>query len=183
MLYFYLTLIESPEDKLKFERLYNEYREYLFRIALNILGNEYDAEDVLHQAFLRIADNINKVGEVSSHQTRNYLVIIVKGLAINLYNDGKKVIRLPLEDFEEMKDDFLVEEHIMEQIELDALRETLDQLPHHHRDVLYLMYYEELSVKSIAKQLKLSESATKKRLERARHALQKIWSSEGEKVN
>jgi len=183
MLYFYLTLIESPEDKLKFEWLYKEHREYLFRIALNILGNHYDAEDVLHQAFMRIADNMDKVEEVSSHQTRNYLVIIVKGLAINLYNDGKKVIRLPLEDFEEMKDDFLVEEHIIEQIEFDALRGILDQLPPIHRDVLYLMYYEELSVKSIAKQLKLSESAAKKRLERARHALQKIWLSEGDEKN
>jgi len=44
-------------------------------------------------------------------------------------------------------------------------------LPETARTVIYLFYYEELSVRAIAKVLKLSESAVTTRLSRARQQL------------
>ena len=179
MLQFYLALIDSPEEKSKFEQLYMEYRELLLRVARSILPNEADAEDVLHQAFLRIANNMSKIGEVSSHQTRNFLVIIVRGLALNLYNEQRRVIDLPFEDLDEMKDPLVLEDQIAKQFGYEALRHALERLPLIHRDVLYLMYFEELSVKEIARFLFLPENTVKKRLERARQALKKTLLEEG----
>ena len=179
MLYFYLSLIESPEEKVKFEQLYLEYREYLLRIAQDILRNEYDAEDVLHQAFIRIAHNMGNIEEVTSHQTRNYLVIIVKGLSLNLSKKNRKADVVPFEGIYELEDDFVLEDDMLKQMRDESLQETLRKLPSAHRDILYLMYFADLPVKDIARGMDLSISATKKRLERARYALQALLKSEG----
>ena len=182
MLLFALAMLETPEDKQKMTELYMTYRELLLKIALKILHNQDDAEDVLHLAFERIARDFSKIGEVSGHQTRNFLVIIVRGLAVNLYNERKKVIKLPFENLDDMADALETENQMLEQIGYEALRKALEQLPPMHRDVLYLMYFEELSVKEIAGFLGLTEAAVKKRLERARQALRSVLAGEEERT-
>jgi len=178
MLHIYLAMLETPEEKSKMADLYHTYRELMFNVALNILRNEADAEDVLHQAFVRIAGDFKKIGDISSHQTRNYLVIIVRGLALNLYNKRSKIIEVPF-DLLEGTGDYPLHDLNVEQIEYEALYQALEQLPSEQRDALYLMYYEEFSVKEICIALNLSENAAKKRLQRARLAVQKILTKEG----
>ena len=53
MLGFYLSLIDSDDDKNKFEQLYLTYRQDMYKIAYSILKNNADAEDAVHQAFLQ----------------------------------------------------------------------------------------------------------------------------------
>jgi len=71
MLNIYLAMLETQEDKDKMTELYETYREYLCNIAQSILHSKDDAEDVLHEAFLRIANDFTKIGEVSSRKTEN----------------------------------------------------------------------------------------------------------------
>ena len=52
----YLSMIDTPEDRSKFERLYIEYRDVMYHVAYKILNNEQDAEDAVHQAFVKIAE-------------------------------------------------------------------------------------------------------------------------------
>ena len=179
MLYIYLAMLESPDDKEKMSELYLTYRDYLLNVAKEILHNEADAEDVVHQAFLRVANNFAKIGVVSSHQTRNYLVIIVKGLALNLYRKRSKLIEVPFEDVDGTEDSLAVEDQNFDLFEYEDLYQAIEQLPFEQRSILYLMYYEELSVREISKALELSAGAVKKRLQRARLAVQKILAMEG----
>ena len=51
----YLQLIDSPEEQSRFEELYTTYRKLMFHVAKGILGNDQDAEDAVHDAFLSIA--------------------------------------------------------------------------------------------------------------------------------
>ena len=59
----YMSMIDSDEDKDLFEGLYLKYRKHMKYIALQILGDEYLAEDAVHNAFVKIAKNINKIVE------------------------------------------------------------------------------------------------------------------------
>ena len=59
----YLQMIDSPEDESKFEVLYKEHRDYMYRVAFNILHNPQDAEDAVHHAFVKVAENIKKIYE------------------------------------------------------------------------------------------------------------------------
>ena len=51
----YLQTIESPKDKIKFEQIYLKYRRYMFQVASEILQNNQDAEDAVHNAFLSVS--------------------------------------------------------------------------------------------------------------------------------
>ena len=73
----YLQMIETAEDKTKFEILYTEYREWMGAIAFSILNNKQDAEDAVHNAFVKVAENIKKVGDPYSPKTKAYIVTII----------------------------------------------------------------------------------------------------------
>ena len=46
--------VETPEEEAFITKLYSEYEQMMYKIALNILNNNYDAEDTVHEAFLNI---------------------------------------------------------------------------------------------------------------------------------
>ena len=45
----YLTTIETPDDRSKFEQVYQTYKDLMFHAANRILHNPHDAEDAVHQ--------------------------------------------------------------------------------------------------------------------------------------
>jgi len=81
----YLQAIETQEEKSKFETLYLEYRQYMFRVAYAILNNIHDAEDAVQLAFMRAAENIENIGEPVCIKTKGWLVTIVRNAAIDIY--------------------------------------------------------------------------------------------------
>ena len=80
----YLQMIESDEDKSKFEQLYIMYKGLMFHVAMKILKNEFDAEDAVHQAFLSLIENLKKISDVKCPKTRAYTVIITERKAIDI---------------------------------------------------------------------------------------------------
>jgi RNA polymerase sigma-70 factor (ECF subfamily) len=52
MIAIYLSIIDSEQDKNKFEILYTTYRKLMFYVANRILKDQYLAEDAVHQAFI-----------------------------------------------------------------------------------------------------------------------------------
>lgn len=75
MLFIYLSMIDSPEDSDKFTEIYNKYKSIMHHVAFRILKNTQDAEDAVHEAFLKLAKNISKIGDVSCKKTQTFLVI------------------------------------------------------------------------------------------------------------
>ena len=56
----YIQMIDAPEEKDKFERLYLKYRDLMFYIANKILQNKQDAEDAVQNTFMKITKYIDK---------------------------------------------------------------------------------------------------------------------------
>ena len=86
----YLSLLDTQEDISKFELIYNTYKKQMYYTANNILKDNYLAEDAVHNAFLRIIDNLEKIDDVNSHNTKGLIVIIVKNVSIDIYRKNKK---------------------------------------------------------------------------------------------
>lgn len=78
----YLAAISSDEDKSKFELIYRQYRNLMYYAANQILHNSSDAEDVVHQAFLKIVEILDTISEIKSHKTRSLIVTITERKAI-----------------------------------------------------------------------------------------------------
>ena len=99
----YLQLIDSPEEQSRFEELYITYRKLMFHVAKGILGNDQDAEDAVHDAFLSIAKNFDKISTEDRLKTKAFVVIVVENKAINIKKEARSVY-IKLTNGERMKD-------------------------------------------------------------------------------
>lgn len=167
----YLMMIDSPEDQSKFEKLYLEYREAMYQVAYSILHNEYDAEDVVHQAFVKIAEIIEIVDGNICPRTKSFVLLITERKAIDMSRYAKRHPTVPLDEME-----------IGITIEYDgpnALTRCMAQLPANYRQVLMLKHAHGFSSSETAKILGLSESNVIKIDQRAKKKLLAMCLEEG----
>ena len=171
----YLAMIEGPEERSKFEQIYEKYRALMFYRAKQILGDDRDAEDAVHEAFVRIANHIEKISDPECPKTRALVVIIVERISINEYNRKKRRGSLPLAE------ELLPGEDRMEALEEgSAVARAIAALPPRYREVLLLKYYNGYSAREIAGFLSATPDAVTQTLHRARKKLAEILDERGE---
>lgn len=176
----YLSALENEQEQTKFEQVYLAYRQVMFYTANSILHDPQLAEDAVHQAFLRILDHMQNIGEVECPQTKSFVVIIVRNISINLYNSRKKKAVVSFDELENWTaDSAAVPVSEVESRESYLhLVDLIDRLPEGYRSVLMLKYDNGFSTGEIALMLGLSEENVKKRLQRAKKKLEQVLRSE-----
>lgn len=176
-LFIYLAMIDSPDEKQKFEIIYQTYRQLMFYIANRILENAQDAEDVVHEAFLKVIENMGKINNPRCPQTRAFVVTITENKAIDLYRRRKNHSVVPLEDeyigVPELSEIEQVEES-------DILTKAILSLPGRYREVLFLKYAQGYSMDEIAVLLSTTGENVKKLIQRARKKLEEVLEGEAE---
>lgn len=173
MLIFFLSMLETDEDKNKFTLLYEKYRKLMFYIANQILKDDYLSEDAVEQTFVKIIEYLDNISDVDCHKTKSYIVIMIRNCAINLYRQRKNHPTVSLDDDIELAND-----QPFEIDEMDVLTKAVVKLPVIYRDIYTLKYVQELSNQEIAKILDISESTVRKRLERAKEKIQQFLNEE-----
>lgn len=167
----YLEMLETPEEKLKFEELYFLYRDKMYAVAFKILHNENDAEDIVHESFKAIIENFEKINDISCHKTWNYIVTIVKNKSFTLYQKKKHHETSVYEDWTEIEMDFTPEKVTEEREIAEILAELIRNLPFPYKEVLYLQYYNALSGEEIAKYIDKTPAHVRKISQRAKAML------------
>lgn len=167
----YLEMLETPEEKLKFEELYFLYRDKMYAVAFKILHNENDAEDIVHESFKAIIENFEKINDISCHKTWNYIVTIVKNKSFTLYQKKKHHETSVYEDWTEVEMDFTPEKVTEEREIAEILAELIRKLPFPYKEVLYLQYYNALSGEEIAKYIDKTPAHVRKISQRAKAML------------
>ena len=174
----YLMMIDSEEDKRKFEIVYVKYRRLMYKIAKEILNNHSDAEDIVHDSFVKVARNMHFVGETDSKETRNLMAVITRNTAIDLYRKKKR--RRERELYVERMKAPSTYERVEAEDTSKLISEAIKQLPDSYRDVMTLRYNNHYSMKEISKLLSISETNVKQRLFRARNKLSEILNGQEE---
>ena len=167
---FYLMMIDTEEDKRKFAILYEKYRYLMLKVAHDVLGDHYLAEDAVHEAFIKVALNMGKVGDVNTQETKRYLITITKNATIDIYR--KRSIRMRREIF---VDEVGENEVPLTYVETDVDNRVLDilkNLPVKYRDVFLLKYSSKMDNDEIADLLKISEGTLRQRLARGKEMIQ-----------
>lgn len=59
MLILYMSFIDDEIHRRLFEEIYMTYRKQMFLVARAVLSNDSDAEDAVHDVFLKIAKSQN----------------------------------------------------------------------------------------------------------------------------
>ena len=167
----YLELLATPEEKDKFQTLYERYYGLLLHIANQILHNHHDAEDATQEAFLAVVKNLEKISEVGCPKTRAFLVTIVERKAIDLYRKRKQ---LPLDPLEEDQAGVTIPYDGD-----DGVTRCMLQLSARYREWLILRYDQGYTVEELAEVFDLSMDAAYKLQERAKKRLEEICFQEG----
>lgn len=80
-----LMVIENEKIRSGLEGIYNLYSKHLWYIANDILRDEYEAEDVVQTAFIKVSEYLDENTDIRCNKTRGLIVIIVRNIAINIY--------------------------------------------------------------------------------------------------
>lgn len=168
MIYIYLSILESDEEKHYFEDIYINYKQKMFGIAYSILHNVQDSEDAVHQAFLNMAENFQKILDIPRQELPSYIVIIIKNTSINIYNKNKKAAERSAELPE---DQTAIDINFFENIDYEQLVSVIKLLPDKYKDILFLHYVNDFSCMEIAKMLDISVDNVWKRIERGKKYL------------
>lgn len=171
MLALYMSFIDDEKDKSKFEIIYYTYRKRMFAMADSVLHNKDDAEDVVHDTFIKIARNIKSIDEPDSDRTLSYVLKATKNTAINLLNKHKKIeISLYSEHIEDLPD-----EDFFERLDIDnnysRVIDAISELDDKYKDVLFYHFVQEMKVEQIADLLERKKSTVKQQLVRGKKIL------------
>lgn len=170
----YLALIETEEEKRKFERLYDNYKQTMYYAAYQILQDVHMSEDAVHQAFLRVIDHLDKIDEKDCHKTRGVLVIITKNIAIDIYRKNK---RERTRSFDELE--FAIADTAEQLDDTDEISRAIAKLPLNYLTVLTLKFSHGYTDAEIAQMLNISEANVRQRCFRAKKKLAEILKKEG----
>lgn len=147
-------------DKQSFELLAAQHRDMIYRIALNQLRSIPDAEDAMQEVLLKLY--LHKGSFDSPQHAKHWLIRVTLNHCRSLWRSPWKK-NIPLEELSRAIG-------FTEQKDSDLFLAVMD-LPEVHRTILYLFYYEDLSIKEIARLMNLSVSTVTTRLYRARKRL------------
>ena len=173
----WLTLAQKGDDD-AFASLVNQYQTPVYNLCYRMLGNPQEAEDAAQESFWRAYQAIRRYDRGRPFAT--WLLSIAAHYCI----DQQRKRRLPtmeIEDWMEevVPDNFPSPESIAGQNQQnELLRQYLNKLNPQDRAALILRYWYEFSEEEIGQTLKLSSSAVKSRLHRARLKLATLLQAE-----
>jgi RNA polymerase sigma-70 factor, ECF subfamily len=179
-------------DKAEFARLVDLYSNQIYRLAMKILGDQNDAEDVLQETFIKAFRALPSFEGRSSIST--WLYRIAANEALMLVRKRKPEANMVSSDGSDHEDDLsppqqiidwccLPENELLSSEASQFLDKAVDDLSPALRIVFILRDIQGLSIRETAEILKISEMAVKTRLLRARLQLREALSAYyGEKL-
>jgi len=151
-------------DAAAFRALYERHADRVYRYALSLVRRAHLAEEVLQETMIAIWKGAHSFRGASKPTT--WILGIARHQAFNLLRREDRGRRLP-----EEPDDVRDPSREIERSE--AVKVALETLPVGQRDVLHLVYYENLTVCEAADILGIPPGTVKSRMYHARRALAK----------
>lgn len=152
--------MEKRDLEKEFEEKYRIYGKMLYKIAFLYVGNPSDAEDVLHDVFIKYLETQKRFKD-ETHEKAWFVRVTQNKCLDRLKRSERKNVSL-----------LSVEETAYEGSENpNEVLKTVLALPEKYKSCVILYYYNDMSVKEISSTLRIGVSAVKMRLERARKLL------------
>lgn len=159
-------------DEQSFERLIESNKTKAYNLALSYMKNEYDAQDVLQDSYIKIFRNLKNFKGQSSFDTWVYRIVV------NTCKDYLRKRRDNLIDLEmakEIEDREPGPEEVLDtKLTADLILKAMDSLTLDHREIIILRDIRSLSYEEIGFILDCSVGTVKSRLSRAREKLKTI---------
>jgi RNA polymerase sigma-70 factor (ECF subfamily) len=162
-------------DPQAFSMLVDMYAKPIYNLCYRMLGNPQDAEDAAQESFLRAYRSLNR------YDADRKLITWLLSIAAHYCIDQHRRVKAPQVSLDETAPIELSErgagpeKAYLQQETSDEVQRLLGQISPRDRAAIILYYWYDMSYQEIASQLKVTESALKTRLHRARRSLAKVW--------
>jgi RNA polymerase sigma-70 factor (ECF subfamily) len=158
------------------EALYDRHAPALLSLCFRYAGNIQDAEDILHDGFIKIIKNLADFKPRPDSSLEAWMKRIMINTALNFIRDhARERNQVDVDKYQERKD--LVNEETADfdlahlPVTQDQILQLIAELPDGYRTVFNLYVFEEFSHKEICEKLNCTESTSKSQLSKARAVL------------
>ncbi|WP_328309713.1 RNA polymerase sigma factor [Actinomycetospora sp. NBC_00405] len=156
-------------DAEAFEVLISRHQDRIFRIALRVLGNRQDAEDVMQDVLIQLWTGLAGFAGTSAFTTWLHRVVVNRCLSRARSARRTDVVPGPSEPGHPRAP--AAAEQVQYQVQLAAAGAAVVALPEDQRSVFVLCQLEGLSYREVAVIQRLPEATVRGRLSRARERL------------
>jgi RNA polymerase sigma-70 factor (ECF subfamily) len=178
-------------DQKAYAELLHRYRESVYFTMLRMCNNKDDADDLTIEAFGRAFKRLDQYTPTYAFST--WLFKIASNNAIDFLRNKKKNNALSLDTKMEndegqefsknIKSPTLdPEEHIIKKQRIEMLRDVVEKLKPHYKDLVKMRYFDEMSYEEIAVKMELPVGTVKAQLFRARDLLLNILKNQENKM-
>ena len=155
-------------SELDLETIYKDFREPLKAFILKRVSDRSSAEDLLHDVFVRIHN------QIGSLKDQGKLTPWIYQIARNAIVDSIRKHRETIEPSDEL---ISPERHAINDVTEDLIpvvRTMVEKLPDKYREPLLLSDFKGINQAEVAERLGISLSAAKSRIQRARRMLKEL---------
>ncbi len=164
-------------DRLSQKVLYEAFYGKMFAVCLRYTGDYYEAQDVLHDGFIKIYSKLESFKNMGSFE--GWIRRIIVNNAIDYIKQRNRLFLNHIEDkrLENIEDAYFKESELEKLNELKAnqVMELIQKLSPAYRTVFNLYVIEEYSHKEIAEILNISIGTSKSNLAKAKIRLREIF--------
>lgn len=174
-------------DRAAFSILIDRYKNDLLHFLIRFVGSRAAAEDVFQESFLQVHISAETF-DVSRrfkpwlftiaankgrdwHRKHSKRTVLSLSQDIGGKNEGTRFVDL-MESDQELPDAKLLDNE-----QIDHVRQAVDDLPSHLREILLLSYFQQMSYVQISESLQIPLGTVKSRLHAAVAAFSSMWHS------
>ncbi len=163
--------VDAKRDRRAFDEFYRRMVEKAYGYYLRRLGSAAEAEDLTHQLFLKMYENLSQYSP-SDTPFEAWFFKVARNLLIDYYRKKSSCTETPLyENITYLDPVSAIDEKI-------TVADALASLPENYREIIYLSFFDRLSTKEIAYILDISEENVRVLKHRALKAILKVIKDE-----
>jgi RNA polymerase sigma-70 factor, ECF subfamily len=166
-----IELIKIQDREALMDHLMEIHGQKLLQLVYSYVGNKEVAQDLTQEIFVKCYQKINQYNQKSSLKTWLWRIAInhCKDYLKSWHSNHIVVSEEKARGASSHKDE--VEGKVIQKYDDERLAHAVMNLPDSYREVIYLYYYEDLTIKEINDLTKLNQNTIKTRLKRAKELL------------
>ncbi len=169
-------IIESVKkgNQADYSILVERYKNKAFTMLKRMLKNDFEAEEILMDAFLKAYNNLGSFKFESKFSTWFYK--IAYNTALSRISNSKRIIETQMasiDDVNYLESNYNADEYVSEN-SAELVQKVVNQLPEKNAAVITMFYLEEMTIEEISDVLNLSAANVKVILHRSRNLLRKL---------
>ncbi|WDV44890.1 sigma-70 family RNA polymerase sigma factor [Clostridiaceae bacterium M8S5] len=155
--------------------IFNTYQSKIYHIAYSVLGNDYDAKDIVQDTVMKAVD---KIGQLKNDEKLEFWICsIAYNFSKLRYNQNKKNVKVEQYCFDKLNYDkglTSIPENLIEEERRSFMLRKIECLNPKYSKVIYLYFYKNLSYKEISDELNISIGTVKSRIYRGKLCLKNM---------